>query len=68
VTPAPVSLIVYDQLGRPVDVILDRTLLPAGKHTYQFDVSGKNLASGVYYFYFVIKDRVKQQKIILNRE
>jgi hypothetical protein len=66
--PAPVSLIVYDQLGRPVEIILDRIILPAGKHAYQFDASGKNLSSGVYYFYLVIKDRVKQQKIILNRE
>jgi hypothetical protein len=65
---APVSLIVYDQLGRPVDVILNHSALPAGKHAYQFDASGKNLSSGVYYFYLVIKDRVKQQKIILNRE
>jgi len=65
--PAPVSLIVYDQLGRPVEVILNRTVLPTGKHKYQFDASGKNLASGVYYFHLMIKDRVKQQKIILNR-
>jgi hypothetical protein len=66
--PAPVSLSVYDQMGRQVGVILDKAFLPAGKHIYQFDASAKNLSSGVYYFRLVVQDKVRMQKIVLDRE
>jgi serine protease AprX len=64
---APVTLAVYDQLGRPVEVMLDHLVLQPGKYTYQFDAERHNLASGVYYFSLVSNDRVIRQKIILNR-
>jgi hypothetical protein len=64
---APVSLIVYDQLGRTVEVILDHTVLQPGKYTYQFNSELKSLAPGVYYFSLVSRERVRQQKIILHR-
>ncbi len=64
---APVSLVVYDQLGRPVDVILMEKMLKPGKYTYQFNVAGKELASGVYYFSLLSGDSVKRSKIILNQ-
>ena len=64
---APVTLAVYDQLGRPVEVMLDHLILQPGKYTYQFDAERFSLASGIYYFSLVSNDRVVRQKIILNR-
>jgi len=64
---APVSLVVYDQLGRPVETLLEKELLQPGKYSYQFNSQGKSLAAGVYYFSLVSNDRVVRQKIILNR-
>ncbi|MCU0371320.1 MAG: T9SS type A sorting domain-containing protein, partial [Bacteroidales bacterium] len=65
--PSTVSLAVYDQLGRIVEVLIDHLQLPPGKHTYQFDSSGRGLSPGVYYFSLVSNDKVMRQKIVLAR-
>jgi hypothetical protein len=65
--PAPVSLIVYDQLGRQVEVLVRNEQLQAGKYSYQFNTSGRNLAPGIYYFSLVSLEKVMKQKIILSR-
>jgi len=63
----PVFLAVYDHFGRLVNVMVDQEYLPAGKHTYQFDATGRNLAPGVYYFCLVSNDNVLRRKIVLAR-
>ncbi|HPI85659.1 MAG TPA: T9SS type A sorting domain-containing protein [Bacteroidales bacterium] len=62
---APVRLAVYDSYGRLVEVLADRVILRPGKYTFQFDVRGKNLAAGVYYFSLVSNDKVSRQKVVL---
>jgi len=59
---APVTLAVYDQLGRPVEVMLIISCLQPGKYTYQFDAERFSLASGIYYFSLVSNDRVVRQR------
>jgi hypothetical protein len=65
--PAPVTLAVFDNTGRQVDVLVNSQLLQPGKYSYQFNTAGKELAPGVYYFSLVSGDNVKRQKIILAR-
>ena len=65
--PAPVFLAVYDQFGRQITVLVDNQYLQSGKYSYQFDVSGKDLAPGVYYFSLLSNDNVMNRKIVLAR-
>lgn len=64
---ATVRLSVSDAVGRQVAVLADDIFLDPGKYTYQFDASGKNLASGVYYFILVTNENVTRKKVILAR-
>ena len=46
-SPTPVTVEVFDVLGRRVAVLLDGTLLEAGEHRITFDAAG--LPAGVYF-------------------
>jgi len=50
--PAPVSLIVYDLLGREVARLLDDQLLDEGPQEVFFD--GRGLASGIYFYRLLV--------------
>jgi hypothetical protein len=63
---AHVYLAVYDQLGRLAEVLIDNRELGPGKHTCQFNASGKGLAPGVYYFALMSDEKVLRQKIVLS--
>ena len=63
--PAQVFLAVYDALGREVDVIINQEMLQSGKHTYQYNVSGRGMAPGIYCFSLVCNEKVMRQKIVL---
>lgn len=63
--PSVVSLAVYDQTGRKVDVMVDQQQMMPGKYSYQFNAGGKGLAPGVYYFSLVCGELTLQRKIIL---
>ncbi|RMH45676.1 MAG: T9SS C-terminal target domain-containing protein [Alphaproteobacteria bacterium] len=58
----PVSLEVYDVLGRRVARLLDRDPREAGWHAVRFDATG--LASGIY-FYRVEMGRQRQVRKML---
>ena len=49
----PVQLIVYDALGREVQILADENLSPG---TYEVDFDGSNLPSGVYYYKLEVSD------------
>ena len=44
----PVTLTVFDALGRKVMVLLDRKTMPQGRHVVPFEAQG--LASGIYFY------------------
>ncbi|MBI1803699.1 MAG: T9SS type A sorting domain-containing protein [Ignavibacteriae bacterium] len=51
---APVSLIVYDMLGRQVAAILDNDMLDEGAQEITFNANG--LASGVYFYRLLVNN------------
>ena len=57
-------IVLYDLLGRVVDVVVD-DILDEGWHTVQVD--GSDLASGVYIYQLETKDRVLIQQMILQK-
>ncbi len=60
--PEHVKLVVYDLLGRPVHVLIDRRL-SAGSHEISFD--GGNLASGVYFYRLEAGSFVDEKRMLL---
>jgi len=59
--PEKVKLVLYDVLGREVQVLRD-ALMDAGWHT--LTVEGKGLASGVYFLRLQVGKQVKVQKLV----
>lgn len=50
--PGPVTIRIFDTTGRLVDIILAKTVLPAGDHTFRWNAQnapGHSLASGIYF-------------------
>ncbi len=60
----PVKLIVYDMLGRQVEILLNREM-PAGDHVCRFD-AGK-YSAGVYYYTLTAGNRTETKKMILMK-
>ncbi len=58
------TLIIYDVLGRDVTTVVD-AFLEQGTHQYQF--SGTNLASGVYFYRIVSGDFVQTKRMVLQK-
>lgn len=58
---APVSLKVYDVLGREVRVILEKRM-PAGRYKFNFDAGG--LASGVYIYRLSVDGKVFTRRML----
>jgi hypothetical protein len=56
----PVSLRVYDVLGREIALLVDNVLQP-GYYTARFD--GHNLASGVYFYRLIAGEFVEMKKM-----
>jgi hypothetical protein len=61
---SPVTLKIYDVVGRVVATLIDETQAP-GTYSVQFDASG--LASGVYFYRLVAGQFVDAKKLILLR-
>jgi hypothetical protein len=59
-----VEIIIYDQLGREVDRLL-QGLKNAGTHTISW--SAENLPSGIYYYQLQTEDRALTRKMILMK-
>ncbi|MCH8123874.1 MAG: T9SS type A sorting domain-containing protein, partial [Bacteroidetes bacterium] len=55
---SPIRLVVYDILGREVDVLID-SIVPPGRHEIAFDA--KNLPSGTYFY------RLRSDQVTLTR-
>ena len=60
--PEPVKLVVYDILGRQVDVLIDEKQ-NAGRYEISFD--GRNLASGVYFYRLKAGSFVDEKRMLL---
>lgn len=60
--PEHVKLVVYDMLGRPVHVLIDRRQ-SAGAYEILFD--GKNLASGMYFYRLEAGAFVDEKRMLL---
>jgi hypothetical protein len=58
------SLKVHDIMGREIATIIENEKLPAGRHTRQFDASGYDLKSGVYYFSLVSNEKMMTRKMV----
>lgn len=61
-TPGYVSLIVYDALGREVEVLIDEKK-QTGKYQIEFDALG--LTSGVYFYRLKTENFVEEKQMIL---
>ncbi len=61
---APVSLAVFDVLGRRVATLIDRTM-SAGDHDVRFEPGG--LASGVYFYRLEVGEQTLTGRMLLNR-
>jgi hypothetical protein len=57
-----VKLVIYDVLGRPVQVLIDRRQ-NAGSHEILFD--GRNLASGAYFYRLEAGSFVDEKRMLL---
>jgi hypothetical protein len=62
--PGMVSLIVYDMLGRPVKVLVDKPM-PAGEHRAQFDA--RDLPSGAYAYRLHAQGRTFTKTMLLAK-
>jgi hypothetical protein len=62
VKQAPVRLVVYDILGRQVDVLVNDNLRPG---TYEVNYSSLKLSSGVYFYEMTAGDYRDVRKMIL---
>ena len=62
---APVTLLVYDSMGREIAALLDTELMTTGTHEMTFD--GTDYPSGVYYYTIQAGDFFGTQKMILTR-
>ena len=60
----PVTLKVYDMMGREVVVLVDRNL-PAGK--YQYKLNAANYASGVYFYRLTAGNWSETHKMVLAK-
>lgn len=58
------KLIVYDVLGREVEVLVNKHLNPG---EYEVEFNAEDFSSGVYYYRFEIGNYVKTKKMILLR-
>ena len=68
-----VSIVIYDSTLRPVRVLLDNKLMPAGKHTGGYGIgwdgktsSGESLARGIYYAQIVVTGGFEAEYAILK--
>ena len=61
---APVSLEVFDALGRRIEVLVDRTM-NAGWHSISWNAS--DFASGMYYYRLVVGSQALSKSMILMR-
>ena len=68
-----VSIVIYDSTLRPVRVLLDNMLMPAGKHTGGNGIgwdgktsSGESLARGIYYAQIVVTGGFEAEYAILT--
>jgi hypothetical protein len=57
-----VKLIIYDAIGREVDLLVDEWLEPG---FYEAEYNTNKLSSGVYYYKFFTKDFSKTKKMVL---
>ena len=57
-----ISLIVYDILGREIDVLVNEELKPG---TYEVEWDGSNYSSGIYFYRLVTKDFSASRKMLL---
>jgi hypothetical protein len=57
-----VKIIIYDVLGREVQILVDENLSPG---TYEIDFDGSNLPSGVYYYVLTSSDFTQTKKMVL---
>ncbi len=60
--PEHVKLVVYDMLGRPVHILIDRKQR-AGPHEISFD--GRSLASGAYFYRLEAGSYVDEKRMLL---
>jgi hypothetical protein len=63
--PTRIYLVVYDEVGREVEVLINNSVQQPGKYCYQFNASGKNLSPGVYHFLLIGGEKVMRQKIVM---
>lgn len=67
---APVSVVIYDQLGRKVRTLLDQAQQPAGYHTLIWDArddAGQQVASGLYLYTVKAGALTQTRKMVLLR-
>lgn len=60
-----VNLKVYDILGNEVSNLVDNRQLNVGTYEYEFNTSGLNLSSGVYYYKLTTSEFVQVRKMML---
>jgi len=58
----PVKIVVYDLLGKEVNVVIDRQLSPG---RYIIDFNAENLSSGIYFYKLITNDFVSIKKMTL---
>ncbi|MDX2128336.1 MAG: T9SS type A sorting domain-containing protein [Chloroherpetonaceae bacterium] len=63
---APVSLKVFDALGREV-ATLTNGFKQAGTHQVQFDASKRGLSSGAYFYRLQVENRTLSKKMVLTK-
>jgi hypothetical protein len=66
-TTKEIQVVVFDILGRPVKLLLNRNVEP-GNHSISWDGkndAGKNVSTGIYYFSFKSGSRVYNAKTVL---
>lgn len=61
--PGPVTLVVYDVLGREVERLVQGAVLPAGAHTRTWQTAAQG--SGVYLVKLIAGGRVETQQVVL---
>jgi hypothetical protein len=60
-----VNLKVYDILGNEVSNLVDNRQLNVGTYEYEFNTSGLNLSSGVYYYKLTTSEFIQVRKMML---
>jgi hypothetical protein len=61
-----VTLTVTDMMGREVEILFKDRMLQPGKYVEHFDISGRNLSPGVYFFSLTSSEQTLKRKMIIQ--